>query len=154
VIDVRSVVYGVPDPELPHVSIGDLGMVRRVVVDGTQVSVTIAPTFLGCPATEQIQSDVEAAVRGAGYTPSVEWELAPMWTSDDITEEGRTKLRMAGIAPPPAGGAVSVDLPVVCPLCGSRRTRLTAGFGATPCKALHHCDHCRQPFEAVKGLPR
>ena len=149
-----EIVRAVDDPELPHVTSGDLGMVRGVAVDGRTVHVRITPTYTGCPATEQIRADVEAAVAAAGYEPSVEFEMAPAWSTDDISAEGRAKLHAAGIAPPaPAGdGPVSLDLPVECPHCGSRRTHLTAAFGATACKSLHMCDACRQPFESFKAF--
>ena len=149
-----DLVRAVDDPELPHVTIGDLGMVRAVEVDGRAVRVRITPTFTGCPATEQIRSDVELALRSAGYEPTVEFVMAPAWSTDDISRAGRQKLRAAGIAPPsPVGnGSVTVDLPVTCAHCGSRRTRQVAAFGATACKSLHACDGCRQPFESFKTI--
>lgn len=149
-----ELVRGVDDPELPHVTIGDLGMVRAVEIDGDRARVRITPTYTGCPATEQIRADIEAAVEAAGYVAEVEFVMAPAWTTDDISTEGRAKLHAAGIAPPaPAGdGPAPVDLPVTCPHCGSRRTRLRSAFGATACKSLHHCDACRQPFESFKAI--
>ncbi len=154
VSDLDTLVRAVDDPELPHVTIGELGMVRSVEVDGGAAHVRLTPTYTGCPATEQIQADVEAAVIAAGYEPSVEFVMSPPWTTDDITAEGRAKLAAAGIAPPaPAGdGPVSLDLPVPCPNCGSRRTTLTSAFGATACKSLHMCQACRQPFESFKAF--
>ena len=154
VSDVDTLVRAVDDPELPHVTIGELGMVRSVEVDGVHAHVRLTPTYTGCPATEQIQADVEAAVVAAGYEPAVEFVMSPPWTTDDITDEGRAKLAAAGIAPPGAAvdGPTAIDLPVECPLCGSRRTRLTAAFGATACKSLHMCDACRQPFESFKAF--
>ena len=152
--DLDTVVRAVDDPELPHVTIGDLGMVRAVEIDGRAARVRLTPTYTGCPATEQIQADVEAAVLAAGYEPTVEFVWSPPWSTDYITASGRAKLHAAGIAPPaPAAvGPVVLDLPAACPHCGSRRTRLTAAFGATACKSLHHCDACRQPFESFKPL--
>ena len=152
--DLDTLVRAVDDPELPHVTIGDLGMVRDVALDGRTAHIRITPTYTGCPATEQIRADVEAAVTDAGYEPQVEFQMAPAWTTDDISPEGRAKLHAAGIAPPaPAGdGPVALDLPVECPQCGSRRTRLTSAFGATACKSLHTCDACRQPFESFKAI--
>ena len=154
VTDLATVVGSVDDPELPHVTIGDLGMVRGVERDGDAVTVRLTPTYTGCPATEQIQADVESAVRAAGFEPTVEFVWSPAWSTDDITPEGRAKLHAAGIAPPrpAADGPVALDFPAECPQCGSRRTRLTAAFGATACKSLHHCDACRQPFESFKSL--
>ena len=152
--DLDTIVRAVDDPELPHITIGELGMVRAVETDGTVATVRLTPTYTGCPATEQIQADVEAAVVAAGYEPTVEFVWSPPWSTDDITPSGRAKLHAAGIAPPApaADGPVALDLPVECPHCGSRRTRLTAAFGATACKSLHQCDSCRQPFESFKAL--
>ena len=147
-------VHDVEDPELPHVTIGDLGMVRSVTVDGSTALVELTPTYTGCPATEQIRADVEAAVGAAGFEAAVEFVMSPPWSTDDITAEGRAKLAAAGIAPPApaADGPVALDLPVACPHCGSRRTSLTSAFGATACKSLHSCAACRQPFESFKAL--
>lgn len=154
VTDVEMLVGAVDDPELPHVTIGELGIVRSVEIDGRSVRVRLTPTYTGCPATEQIQADVEAAVVAAGFDPAVEFVMSPPWSTDDISAEGRAKLAAAGIAPPvpAADGPVHLDLPVPCPQCGSRRTRLTSAFGATACKSLHRCDGCRQPFESFKAI--
>ena len=154
VTDVDTLVRAVDDPELPHVTIGELGMVRSVEVDGVHAHVRLTPTYTGCPATEQIQADVEAAVVAAGYEPAVEFVMSPPWSTDDITDEGRAKLAAAGIAPPGAAvdGPIAIDLPVECPRCGSRRTRMTAAFGATACKSLHYCDGCNEPFESFKAI--
>ena len=152
--DVDTLVRAVDDPELPHVTIGELGMVRSVEIEGARAHVRLTPTYTGCPATEQIQADVEAAVVAAGYEPAVEFVMSPPWTTDDITDEGRAKLTAAGIAPPgpAADGPIAIDLPVECPRCGSRRTRMTAAFGATACKSLHFCDACNEPFESFKAI--
>ena len=148
-------VRDIDDPELPHVTIGDLGIVRAVDVDGDCATVTITPTYTGCPATEQIRDDVRAAVESAGYAAEVEFAMSPAWTTDWITERGHERLRAAGIAPPPpapAPGTVAVDLPVACPRCGSRRTRLVSQFGGTACKASYVCTSCTEPFELFKAL--
>jgi len=150
-----ELVHGVEDPELPYVTIGELGMVRSVDANGSRVRVVLTPTYTGCPATEQIQADVEAALRSADFEPEVEFTMSPPWTTDWITDDGRLKLAAAGIAPPgPAGPAspVAVDAPVECPRCGSRRTRRLADFGATACKAPYRCQACREPFEAFKAF--
>ncbi|MCB0990990.1 MAG: 1,2-phenylacetyl-CoA epoxidase subunit PaaD [Acidimicrobiales bacterium] len=153
-----ALVESVDDPELPHVTIGDLGMVRSVELgaDG-RVSVTLTPTFTGCPATQQIADDVEEVLRGAGYEPDVRFAYAPAWTTDWITEAGRAKLAAAGIAPPPSGVSagdlgVLLDMPVACPRCGSRQTRRQSEFGATACKAPYVCNACKEPFEWFKPL--
>ena len=152
--DLDTLVRSVDDPELPHVTIGELGMVRSVVIDGTIARIRLTLTYTGCPATEQIRADVEAAVGAAGFEAAVEFVMSPPWSTDDITAEGRAKLAAAGIAPPApaADGPVALDLPVACPHCGSRRTSLTSAFGATACKSLHSCAACRQPFESFKAL--
>jgi ring-1,2-phenylacetyl-CoA epoxidase subunit PaaD len=146
----------IEDPELPHVTIGDLGIVRSVEVDGERVSVVLTPTYTGCPATEQIRDDVADAIRAAGYEPEVQLTMSPAWSTDWITERGRERLLAAGIAPPaPAGrpgDGVAVDPPVACPRCGSRRTRLISHFGGTACKASYVCQACAEPFEYFKTL--
>ncbi len=152
---LRAIVEAVDDPELPHVTIGDLGVVGKVeLLAANTVAVTLTPTYIGCPATEQIRADVEKALADAGYAAEVTFVLSPPWTTDAITPTGRTKLAAAGIAPPgPAGdGPAAIDLPVRCPRCGSHRTRLRAAFGSTACKSSHTCDACAEPFEAVKAL--
>lgn len=145
----------IDDPELPHVTIGDLGIVRSVTVDGDRAVVVLTPTYTGCPATEQIRDDVAAVVREAGFEPDITMAMSPAWTTDWITERGHRRLRAAGIAPPPPAGepgTVAVDLPVPCPRCESRRTRLISQFGGTACKASYVCRSCSEPFEFFKAL--
>jgi ring-1,2-phenylacetyl-CoA epoxidase subunit PaaD len=148
---VDALVRDVEDPELPHVTIGDLGIVRQVTVEGTIATVVLTPTYTGCPATDQIRDDVAAAVRAAGYEPVVRLALSPAWTTDWITERGRERLAAAGIAPPAAGTA-PVALPPACPRCGSLRSRVVSEFGSTACKAAYTCGACLEPFEAFKVL--
>jgi ring-1,2-phenylacetyl-CoA epoxidase subunit PaaD len=151
----REVVEGVEDPELPYVTIGDLGMVRDVQADGTQITVKLTPTYTGCPATEQIRDDVCVALADAGYDADVSFVLSPPWTTDWITEIGREKLTKAGIAPPHQAGdghETRLDLPVACPRCGSRRTKRYGDFGSTACKTNFVCESCREPFELFKAL--
>lgn len=164
-VDTRTpfdVAAGTPDPELPMVTVGDLGILRSVTVepDGTVVA-TITPTYSGCPAMHEISADVRRRLQRAGFAGAeVRTQLAPPWTTDWITADGRAKLAAAGIAPPSpaprASGPVPLTLgrpPAVrCPRCGSVDTRRTAEFGATACKALHRCTACGEPFEAVKPL--
>jgi ring-1,2-phenylacetyl-CoA epoxidase subunit PaaD len=151
---VALAVHDVEDPELPHVTIGDLGIVRSVEVDGDVVRVELTPTYTGCPATEQIRDDVESVVRDAGYEPVVKMVLAPAWSTDAITPRGRARLAAAGIAPPPclSEHSVAVALSPSCPRCGSRRTRLVAQFGSTACKSSHVCRDCSEPFDAFKPI--
>lgn len=154
-VTAATLVAEVEDPELPHVTIGDLGIVRDVTVEGSRVHVVLTPTYTGCPATEQIKDDVEAALAAAGYEADVVFTLSPPWTTDWITPVGRQKLLAVGIAPPSRAGddhVTSLDLPVACPRCASRRTRRTSDFGSTACKAAFVCEACREPFEHVKAL--
>jgi ring-1,2-phenylacetyl-CoA epoxidase subunit PaaD len=157
----------VPDPELPMMTLADLGILRRVTAEGGHVVVTITPTYSGCPALAEIAHDVRHRLARAGFAGAiVRTELAPAWSSDQITAEGRAKLRAAGLAPPgrgPRGGAepgrpVPLTLtsaprePVPCPRCGSPDTERTAAFGPTACTALFRCGACREPFEYVKDI--
>ena len=145
----------VPDPEIPVLSIADLGILRETAVeeDGTAV-VVITPTYSGCPAMDTITDDVRAALRQAGW-PRVRVDLVlhPAWTTDWMTEEGKEKLREYGIAPPTgraAAGPVRLGLSVKCPRCDSPDTREMAHFGSTACKALYRCNSCLEPFDHFK----
>jgi ring-1,2-phenylacetyl-CoA epoxidase subunit PaaD len=145
----------VPDPELPAVTIADLGILRDVREENGAVTVTITPTYSGCPAMAQIAADVRRRLVDAGYPDvAIRTELSPAWTTDWITPDGRRKLAEAGIAPPAAAGPVSVTLttrpPVRCPRCGSAGTRELSRFSGTACKALYQCRACLEPFEHVK----
>jgi ring-1,2-phenylacetyl-CoA epoxidase subunit PaaD len=157
----HEVAAGTPDPELPLLTVADLGILRSVDVTADGVLVTITPTYSGCPAMREISADITRRLARAGFDRvTVKTQLAPAWTSDWITAEGRRKLGEAGIAPPPAAprrdGPVplTLGLPAAapCPRCGSSRTHLTAAFSATACKSLQRCDECGEPFEAVKPL--
>ena len=130
-------------------------MVRSVEVDGNAAHVRLTPTYTGCPATEQIRSDVEAAVLAAGYEPSVEFVMSPPWSTDDITDQGPSQAhRATGIAPlgAAADGPVALDLPARLPPLQLPSHPSHIGLGATACKALHMCDACRQPFESFKAI--
>ncbi|HEX7717497.1 MAG TPA: 1,2-phenylacetyl-CoA epoxidase subunit PaaD [Marmoricola sp.] len=149
--EARACVAAVPDPELPTVTIADLGVLRGVRFEDGVVHVTITPTYAGCPAMDAIRADIEAAVHEGlpGRPVVVHTELAPPWSSDDITDEGRRKLAAAGIAPPDRG-PVGLTLTVRCPQCGSPDTRELTRFGSTACKALWVCDACAEPFDRFK----
>lgn len=165
-----DVAASVPDPELPTLTIEDLGILRTVdfapsVVspEGGSVVVAISPTYSGCPAMREIAADVTARLNRAGFANvTVKTQLSPPWTTDWITPAGRRKLSAAGIAPPsaaPPRGAGPVPLTLrqwppspPCPRCGSADTALTAQFSSTACKSLHRCTACGEPFEAVKPL--
>lgn len=150
---------GVADPEIPAVSVVDMGMIERVAVDGTKASVTVLPTFTGCPAIAIIESDVKRAVLAVeGITGAeVGTTFTPPWTTERITHEGRAKLKEFGLAPPTGTGPVLIDsigLPTfaLCPFCGSKNTHNENPFGPTPCRALYYCDNCRNPFEQFKPI--
>ena len=142
---VRAVLEGVPDPEIPVLSIVDLGIVRGVDDDGGEV--TLTPTYTGCPATAAIETSVRAALDGAGLGDvRLRSRLDPPWTTDWITSEGRAKLLAYGIAPPLALGRSHP----ACPRCGSPRSVEVSRFGSTPCKALWRCEACAEPFDHFK----
>lgn len=144
----------VVDPEIPVLTIADLGVLRDVVLDGDHVEVEITPTYSGCPAMNMIALEIEVALERAGFHhPRVRTVLSPAWTTDWMTEEGRQKLRAYGIAPPQAAGsrrALFGNQAVACPQCGSDNTELLSEFGSTSCKALWRCKACREPFDYFK----
>jgi ring-1,2-phenylacetyl-CoA epoxidase subunit PaaD len=146
----------VPDPEIPVVTVADLGILRSVEVDAQgRATARLTPTWSGCPATLAIEMGVAAALAGAGFEPVVERVIAPPWTTDWITPAGRDKLRAFGIAPPPpasARHALFASGAAACPRCGSEDTERLSAFGSTPCKAHWRCRACREPFDAFKCL--
>jgi ring-1,2-phenylacetyl-CoA epoxidase subunit PaaD len=159
-IDPRAVLEaldGVADPEIPNVSVVELGMVERVEVRPDEIVVELLPTFVGCPAIEMIRSSVEERLSPFDRPVRVELSFATPWTSDRISPTGREKLRASGFAPPPhvrAGRELPMlgAAPVECPYCGSSRTTLENVFGPTQCRSIRHCADCRQPFEAFKPI--
>ncbi|MEO1000308.1 MAG: 1,2-phenylacetyl-CoA epoxidase subunit PaaD [Pseudomonadota bacterium] len=146
----------VPDPEVPCVTVADLGILRSVRLEGGVAVAEVTPTYSGCPATLAIELAIEAALRDAGFEARIERVLSPAWTTDWITEEGREKLRAYGIAPPVGGSnskmALFGETVVACPLCGSEDTERVSEFGSTPCKAQYRCRSCREPFDYFKCL--
>ena len=146
----------VMDPEIPVISVVDLGIVREVRDRGDVVEVVITPTYSGCPATRQIEQDIRAALADAGVEARLSTVLSPAWTTDWISEAGRQKLESYGIAPPvgKAGKqAMFAAVPqVACPQCGSGETEMISEFGSTPCKALWRCTQCREPFDYFKCI--
>jgi ring-1,2-phenylacetyl-CoA epoxidase subunit PaaD len=156
-----QVLAGVADPEIPVISVVDLGIIREVRADGDAVEVTVTPTYSGCPATQVIEASIRRALADVGFEATVRTSLAPAWTTDWLTAEGREKLARFGIAPPaerapdaparlrfvrrPAG-------PVACPHCGATDTERLAEFGSTACKALYRCRECREPFDYFKPI--
>ena len=149
-----SAVAQVVDPEIPVLTIADLGVLRGVEVHDGQVEVTITPTYAGCPAMNMIALEIEIALAKAGIAgASIRTVLSPPWTTDWMTADGRRKLADYGIAPPNPGGgrrALFGEEVVACPRCGSRDTQLISEFGSTACKALWRCQACREPFDYFK----
>jgi ring-1,2-phenylacetyl-CoA epoxidase subunit PaaD len=155
--EVWEALAEIPDPEIPVISIVDLGVVKNIeVVDGN-VSVDFTPTFMGCPALDTMRVAMEARIAELGATPNVRVRLDDSWSTDDITPEGHEKLRAAGFAPPAPRAAGKLDLVRLqrgfrCPYCGSSSTKLENLFGPTPCRSIRYCEDCRQPFEQFKTI--
>jgi ring-1,2-phenylacetyl-CoA epoxidase subunit PaaD len=157
-----TVAADTPDPELPMLTLADLGILRDVTEDEGHVVATITPTYSGCPAMREMSHDLRYRLQRAGFARvTVRTQLAPPWTTDWITPAGHRKLSAAGIAPPnPAGhrtGPIPLTLAarteaVACPRCGSVDTRQIAAFSATACRSLHRCTACSEPFESVKSI--
>ena len=151
-----EVAAAVPDPEIPVVTVADLGILRDLRAEGPVVVARVTPTYSGCPATAAIELAIEGALAGAGYDVRIERVLSPPWTTDWITEEGREKLRAYGIAPPEKAAnsvrALFGETVVTCPHCGSTTTERLSEFGSTPCKAHYRCLSCREPFDYFKCL--
>jgi ring-1,2-phenylacetyl-CoA epoxidase subunit PaaD len=159
---VTKVLATVTDPELPVLTLADLGVIREVEVGADAVTVTITPTYTGCPALAEMQADLRRALTDAGYRQvEVRTALSPPWSTDWITDAGRRKLAEAGIAPPArvtarSAGPVPLTLDpppsVRCPRCGARETEQLSWFGPTPCTALRRCTVCQEPFEHVRAI--
>lgn len=157
--ELFAVLQGVMDPEVPVLSVVELGIVRAIEVAESAVTVTVTPTYSGCPAMQVIERDITHALRAYGVDEiEIRTSYSPAWTTDWIPAAAREKLRAYGIAPP---GAADHDAPiaigrrrppVACPYCGSRSTRLQSEFGSTACKAIHVCSACEQPFEEFKAI--
>jgi ring-1,2-phenylacetyl-CoA epoxidase subunit PaaD len=156
--DVREALREVSDPEIPAISIVDLGLVHDVAVRGDRIRVELLPTFVGCPALDAIRDAVRErlAALAPGHRADVEFTFAEPWTSDRITPAGRDALRASGLGAPlpasPNGLLLALDVPVPCPYCGSRRTVLENAFGPTACRSIRYCTACRQPFEQFKSI--
>jgi len=154
---IWALLENVKDPEVPAVSVVELGIIRRVDWDGKNLTVDVTPTYSGCPATELIEELIAEALRAAGIRdPKIKQVLTPAWTTDWITEEGREKLRKFGIAPPEGSASkmslLGADDVIACPLCGSEHTERISEFGSTACKALYRCKDCLEPFDYFKCI--
>ncbi len=144
----------VKDPEIPTISLVDLGMIHRLLVEGDRVTVEILPTFVGCPALDIIRRDVRNRLLQVEGVADVEVQFVydPPWTSDRITEEGRKRLASFGIAPPRPAGENPMDIVPPCPYCGAEGGEIHNLFGPTACRSIFYCRRCRQPFEGMKPV--
>lgn len=159
--EIEQLIRDIPDPEIPVISIDDLGIVRSIDIEGDLVRVTITPTYSGCPAVQAITDQIDWTVRRLGRQVEVVTTLSPAWTTDWMSERGRESLRRFGIAPPSGSGPARTTGPVpvglsvrqvACPACGSLDTEELSRFGSTACKALRRCLACREPFEEFKAI--
>ena len=154
---IMKALWSVTDPEIPVLSIMDMGVVRQVDMENDLIIVSITPTYSGCPAMDTIGDDIKKALKEEGYQSRVKLVLAPAWTTDWITERGRKKLAEYGIAPPMEEAAdkaalIDGERLVKCTHCGSTNTRMISQFGSTACKALFQCNECDEPFDYFKCL--
>ena len=155
--EVWEALAEIPDPEIPVVSLVELGVVKDVTVDDGTVHVDFTPTFMGCPALDTMRLAMQEKIADLGAQPDIRVRLDDSWSTDDISAAGREKLRSAGFAPPALRTAGKLELVQLqrgfrCPYCGSTNTRLENLFGPTPCRSIRYCDDCRQPFEQFKTL--
>jgi len=154
--DIWSILKEIPDPEIPVISITDLGIARDVLIDGDKVIVKITPTYSGCPAMDSIRNEILEKLRHAGINDvEVEMVYFPAWTTDWLNDEARERLREYGIAPPEKSSMDKLSLTgrpkkIPCPRCGSEQTVLISHFGSTACKALYKCEKCLEPFDYFK----
>jgi ring-1,2-phenylacetyl-CoA epoxidase subunit PaaD len=143
----------VVDPEIPVLTLQDLGVLRNIAVNDGEINVTITPTYAGCPAMDTMRSDIETTLEEAGYQHvSVKTSLSPAWTTDWMSEDGRKKLRAYGIAPPASTSCGQRLGDIECPQCGSAEVKKISEFGSTACKALYQCQDCREPFDYFKCI--
>ncbi len=158
---VWALLENVPDPEIPTLSILDLGIVRRVEITQNEACITITPTYSGCPAMDAIRADIETALIAAGFAPKVLFALSPAWTTNWMRPQARAKLKALGIAAPAHVSTPSVNViglrpaahaGITCPLCESPRVEQLSHFGSTACKALYRCVACREPFDYFKPI--
>jgi ring-1,2-phenylacetyl-CoA epoxidase subunit PaaD len=152
----RRTLEGVVDPEIPVLTVLELGVVREIRVEGDRAEIAITPTYSGCPAMHTIGLDIDRALREAGFRDvRIRTVLAPPWTTDWLTEAARAKLHAIGIVPPPAGGKGALlghEVAADCPRCGAAETRMLSRFGSTACKAIWRCDACLETFDQFKCI--
>lgn len=150
---IWKILETVKDPEVPVLSVVDLGVIRAVALEEQQATVTITPTYTGCPAMDMISMHIKMALNAAGYQTTIQTVLSPAWTTDWITENGKQQLKAYGIAPPVGKSfdqAYLEEIIVPCPQCNSTHTVLVSQFGSTACKALYKCEACKEPFDYFK----
>jgi ring-1,2-phenylacetyl-CoA epoxidase subunit PaaD len=156
--DVWAALAEIPDPEIPAISLVDLGVIKSVEVEGHRVTIAFTPTFMGCPALDRMQVEMRSAIEELGGEAEIDVVLDDSWSTDRISAEGREKLRHAGFAPPAPRQVAKLELVQLqrgafrCPYCGSSDTRLENIFGPTPCRSIRYCEGCRQPFEQFKTI--
>lgn len=155
--EIHEILREIPDPEIPVLTLSDLGIIKEVVVTGEEVEVTITPTYTGCPAMKVFEDDIISALNKAGFeNVKIKTRLSPAWTTDWMSEDGRNKLRAYGIAPP-VGSSDKSQLQlqkrvIQCPQCGSMNTEVISQFGSTPCKSLYRCEDCKEAFDYFKCI--
>lgn len=157
IAEVRAVLEAVRDPEIPVLTIADLGILRDVMIEDGEIVVVITPTYSGCPAMNTIEQDIDTALTAAGIQNArVDTRLAPAWTTDWLSAEGRRKLLEVGIAPPVGASTnkrvLGAAPAIACPQCGSQDTERVSEFGSTACKALYRCRECLEPFDYFKCI--
>lgn len=156
--ELWNIANEVVDPEIPVLTVVDMGIVRDIVREGNGVRLKITPTYSGCPAMEMLRTDLKSAFEQKGFSPvEIEFVLAPAWTTDWISDDAKEKLRKYGIAPPPhstadKGALLGKPKEVKCPQCGSTHTTMISNFGSTACKALWKCEDCKEPFDYFKCI--
>lgn len=159
--DLYTILETVKDPEIPSVSVVDLGIVRDIKVEGGSVTVVITPTYSGCPAMHMIEQEIRQTLADIGYTVKVEMQYSPAWTTDWMSEKGKLAMKNSGIAPPCHDADTTLvkfpwekkkEAHILCPRCESQNTEMRSEFGSTACKALYYCNHCHQPFDYFKAF--
>ena len=153
--DLWKALERVKDPEIPVISVVEMGIIREIILDGDEAAVKITPTFSGCPAIEVIKNEIRDSIQKLGLKVTVETVIHPTWTSDWISDEGRQKLKEFGLSPPPRhGGQLEITFfePAPCPYCDSLNSSIRNTFGSTLCRAIYYCNDCQQPFEQFKPL--